>query len=173
MDPEHLSHKTQSSQIIIRPALLPEDFLLGRELFQEYMATLPCNIGFQNADYELDHLPQVYAWPQGFILLAFVDECLAGGGAIRPMLDCDYANACEMKRLYIRAAFRRFGLGRRVAEGLLEGARSLGYSCVLLDILEEMDNARRLYASLGFDEIAPYYFNPIPAMHYLKRDLEC
>lgn len=56
MDPEHLANKTLSSQTIIRPALLPEDFLLARQLFEEYMAPLPRNIGFQNADYELEHL---------------------------------------------------------------------------------------------------------------------
>lgn len=172
MDPEHLANKTLSSHPIIRPALLPEDFLLARQLFEEYMAPLPRNIGFQNADYELEHLSQVYAWPQGFILLVFVDEHLAGGGAIRPMPDCDYANACEMKHLYIRSAFRRFGLGRRVADELLEGARNLGYACVLLDILEDMDSAWCLFASLGFEEIAPYYFNPLPGVRYLKHDLE-
>ena len=77
-----------------------------------------------------------------------------------------------MKRLYVRPAFRRFGLGRVLAEALLDEARRAGYSVMLLDTLDEMESARELYASLGFEEVAPYYFNPIPGAHYLKADLD-
>ena len=84
----------------------------------------------------------------------------------------DHANACEMKRLYVRPAFRRFGLGRVLAEALLDEARRAGYSVMLLDTLDEMESARELYASLGFEDVAPYYFNPIPGAHYLKADLD-
>ena len=77
-----------------------------------------------------------------------------------------------MKRLYVRPAFRRFGLGRTLAEALLDEARRAGYSTMLLDTLDEMESARELYASLGFEECAPYYFNPIPGAHYLKVDLD-
>ncbi|HEY9238861.1 MAG TPA: GNAT family N-acetyltransferase, partial [Burkholderiaceae bacterium] len=92
-------------------------------------------------------------------------------GAMRGLADSDPANACEMKRLYVRPAFRRFGLGRTLAEALLDEARRAGYSVMLLDTLDEMESARELYASLGFEECAPYYFNPIPGAHYLKADL--
>ena len=83
----------------------------------------------------------------------------------------DHANACEMKRLYVRPAFRRFGLGRRLAQALMDEARRAGYSVMLLDTLDDMEAARGLYASLGFDEMAPYYFNPIPGAHYLRAPL--
>jgi GNAT superfamily N-acetyltransferase len=76
-----------------------------------------------------------------------------------------------MKRLYVRPAFRRFGLGRALAQALLDEARGVGYSAMLLDTLDAMESARELYASLGFEEIPPYYFNPIPGAHYLKADL--
>ena len=59
-----------------------------------------------------------------------------------------------------------------VAEALLDEARRAGYSVMLLDTLDEMESARELYASLGFEEIAPYYFNPIAGAHYLKADLD-
>jgi len=77
-----------------------------------------------------------------------------------------------MKRLYVRPAFRRFGLGRIMAQALLDDARRAGYSTMLLDTLDDMEAARELYATLGFHEIPPYYFNPIPGAHYLKADLD-
>ena len=126
---------------------------------------------FQNFDAELASLPGEYEPPAGHLLLAFVDGELAGCGAMRPLADADYANACEMKRLYVRPGYRRFGLGRAMAEALLDEARGAGYSAMLLDTLDDMETARELYASLGFQEIPPYYFNPIPGAHYLKVDL--
>jgi putative acetyltransferase len=89
----------------------------------------------------------------------------------RPLADADYPNACEMKRLYVRRAFRRFGLGRLIAQALMDRARTAGYSTMLLDTLDDMEAARGLYGSLGFQDIPPYYFNPIPGAHYLKADL--
>ncbi len=144
----------------------------ARDIFREYAASLNVDLCFQNFDAELADLPGEYAGPQGHLLLAFVDGSLAGCGAFRPLPDADDPNACEMKRLYVRPAFRRFGLGRAMAEALLDEARRAGYSAMLLDTLDEMESARELYASLGFEETAPYYFNPIPGAHYLRAQLD-
>ena len=149
------------------PALLE----FTRELFREYAQALGVDLCFQNFDAELAGLPGDYAAPQGGLLLAFVDDQLAGCGAFRPLHDVDYANACEMKRLYVRRAFRRFGLGRLLAQALIDGATQAGYSVMLLDTLDDMEAARGLYESLGFVEVPPYYFNPIAGAHYLKVDL--
>jgi ribosomal protein S18 acetylase RimI-like enzyme len=92
--------------------------------------------------------------------------------ALRPLPEADHANACEMKRLFVRRAFRRFGLGRLLAQQLMDLATQAGHSCMLLDTLDDMEAARGLYASLGFVEIPPYYFNPIPGAHYLKVELD-
>lgn len=143
----------------------------ARMLFNEYAQALGVDLCFQNFDAELAGLPGDYAAPQGGLLLAFVDDALAGCGAFRPLQDVDYANACEMKRLYVRRAFRRFGLGRLLAQALIDGAIQAGYSVMLLDTLDDMEAARGLYESLGFVEVPPYYFNPIPGAHYLKVDL--
>jgi GNAT superfamily N-acetyltransferase len=144
----------------------------AREILREYAASLSIDLCFQGFEAELAGLPGDYASPHGQFLLALVDGDLAGCGALRPLADVDYANACEMKRLFVRPAFRRFGLGRLLAEALLAEARRAGYSVMLLDTLDEMEAARGLYASLGFEEVPPYYYNPIPGAHYLKVDLD-
>lgn len=143
----------------------------ARTIFREYAEGLGVDLCFQGFEAELAGLPGEYAAPAGQLLLALVDGQVAGCGAFRALHDVDHANACEMKRLYVRPAFRRFGLGRRLAEALMDEARRCGYSVMLLDTLDDMETARELYASLGFVETAPYYFNPIPGAHYLRADL--
>ena len=142
-----------------------------RNIFREYAAQLGVDLCFQGFDQELAGLPGEYAGPDGSLLLAFVDGALAGCGAFRPLRDVDYPNACEMKRLYVRRAFRRFGLGRLLARQLMDRAIEAGYSTMLLDTLDDMEAARNLYETLGFEEVPPYYFNPVPGAHYLKADL--
>lgn len=142
-----------------------------RDIFREYAAGLGVDLAFQQFEDELASLPGAYAAPQGALLLALVDGELAGCGAFRPLHDVDYPNACEMKRLYVRRAFRRFGLGRILAQALIDAATQAGYSAMLLDTLDDMEAARGLYTTLGFEEIPPYYFNPVAGAHYLKADL--
>ena len=142
-----------------------------REIFQEYADGLGIDLCFQQFDAELASLPGEYQEPRGGLLMARVGGELAGCCALRPLDNADYPNAAEMKRLYVRKAFRGFGLGRQLSEAILDTARRAGYTCVLLDTLSEMDAARSLYEDLGFVEIAPYYHNPISGAHYLKVDL--
>jgi len=153
--------------------LVPSDpvaLAATRAIFREYADSLAVDLCFQSFDDELAGLPGEYAPPQGHLLLARVNGEVAGCVALRPLPDCDYANACEMKRLYVRPAFRRLGLGRVLAQAVMDEAQRMGYSAVLLDTLDEMEAARGLYATLGFEEIAPYYFNPIAGAHYLKAE---
>ncbi len=149
------------------PALLDAP----RPIFREYAAGLGVDLCFQNFEAELETLPGEYAGRGGALLLALVDGQVAGCGAMRPLADVDYTNACEMKRLFVRRAFRGFGLGRILARTLLDRATQAGFSNMLLDTLDDMEAARGLYETLGFEEIPPYYFNPIPGAHYLRADL--
>ncbi len=144
----------------------------ARLIITEYAQRLGVDLCFQNLQAELEGLPGPYAEPEGALLLAYVDHQLAGCGAVRALPECDYPNACEMKRLYVRDAFRRIGLGRRLARELMDRAVAAGYSTMLLDTLDDMEAARGLYGTLGFVEVPPYYFNPIPGAHYLKADLD-
>ncbi|MEK8026436.1 GNAT family N-acetyltransferase [Pseudaquabacterium rugosum] len=143
----------------------------ARQIFRDYAQALGIDLCFQNFEAELAGLPGDYAPPQGLLLLAEVDGRIAGCGAFRPLADVDYANACEMKRLYVRPPWRRLGLGRLIAQALIDRALQAGYSAMLLDTLDDMESARELYSTLGFVEVPPYYYNPIPGAHYLKVDL--
>ncbi len=143
----------------------------ARALFREYAGSLAVDLSFQDFEAELADLPGDYAEPRGALLLALVDGQLAGCCALRPLDNVDYPNASEMKRLYVRKPFRRFGLGRQIAEAILDAARRAGYGCVLLDTLDDMEAARALYEDLGFEEIPPYYQSPVVGAHYLKVDI--
>lgn len=143
-----------------------------RAIFQEYAQTLTVDLGFQGFADELAQLPGDYAEPRGALLLAWIDGSVAGCCALRPLDTSDYPNAAEMKRLYVRQNFRGLGLGRQLSEAILDAAKRSGYSCVLLDTLDEMESARALYEDLGFEEIPPYYHNPHAGAHYLKVDID-
>ena len=136
-------------------------------LFKEYADSLQISLDFQNFDEELAALPGCYAPPEGCILLATWEGEPAGCVALRKLED----GACEMKRLYTRPAFRGRKIGVALAEAVIAAARQLGYERMRLDTLESMVQARRLYKSLGFYEIAPYCFNPFEDAVFMELKL--
>lgn len=147
------------------------DLLQTKEIFLTYAKAINIDLCFQDFDTELANLPGDYSPPRGALLLAWVDQKLAGCCAMRPIDSSDYANAAEMKRLFVRPEFRGLGLGRQLAESIIDAARMSGYASVLLDTLDDMEIARAMYEDLGFKEIPPYYHNPLAGAHYLKVDL--
>jgi ribosomal protein S18 acetylase RimI-like enzyme len=156
-----------SAATTIRHASFPQDLATVRALFREYGAGLGIDLGFQGFEEELAQLPGKYATPAGRVLLAEKQEQPAGCVALRPIKDGD----CEMKRLYVKPGVRGEQLGRRLAVRICEEARAAGYRRICLDTLASMRPALALYHSLGFREIAPYVFNPIPGAVYLALDL--
>lgn len=162
---------SHTADIALRVATSPEDIEAVRALFIDYQADLGIDLCFQGFDAELQALPGAYATPTGLLLLATVDGQAAGCCAFRALDNSDHLNACEMKRLFVRRAYRSFGLGRRLAEEVLSRATIAGYTTMLLDTLSDMEAARALYEDLGFVEVAPYYHNPIAGAHYLMVDL--
>ncbi|HMS25762.1 MAG TPA: GNAT family N-acetyltransferase [Burkholderiaceae bacterium] len=147
------------------------DLVQTKEIFLAYAKAINIDLCFQDFDAELANLPGDYSPPRGALLLAWVDQTLAGCCALRPIDSSDYANAAEMKRLFVRPEFRGLGLGRQLAESILDAARLNSFDCVLLDTLDDMEIARAMYEDLGFKEIPPYYHNPLAGAHYLKVDL--
>jgi putative acetyltransferase len=163
--------QTKDAGMYITPALSAEQLDRVRTLFREYAASVNMAQCFEDFESELGDLPGEYQQARGSLLLATVSGTIAGCCALRPLDRVDYANACEMKRLFVRPQFRGLGLGRMLAEAILDQARQCGFECVLLDTLDEMEAARSLYDELGFEEIPPYCFNPIAGAHYLKAEL--
>jgi putative acetyltransferase len=156
-----------SSGFGIAEALDAEAVEACRKLFVEYQQGLGVSLCFQGFDRELASLPGDYARPRGRLLLARVSGEPAGCVALRPL----EGGAAEMKRLYVRAGVRGMGLGRTLAECVIDEARSLGYSTLKLDTLPAMKDAQRLYAELGFVDTAPYNDNPVDGVRFLALDL--
>jgi ribosomal protein S18 acetylase RimI-like enzyme len=143
----------------------PLEIAAARELFIEYSKWLGVDLCFQNFERELAELPGDYAMPAGRLWLAFDDQALAGSIALRSLGD----GICEMKRLYVRPAFRGRGLGRLLVQRLIEEARSLGYHKMRLDTLPgRMDRAITMYRSFGFVEIDRYYDNPYETALFME-----
>lgn len=155
------------SSIIVRQAEVEE--LDGvRSLFREYADSLGVDLCFQGFERELAELPGKYAPPRGRLMVAVVAGGLAGCAALRPL----EGGACEMKRLYVRPAYRGLGLGRRLAESIIREARDLGYDAIRLDTIAPiMEQAVALYRDLGFELIPPYCENPVPGALYLELAL--
>jgi GNAT superfamily N-acetyltransferase len=153
--------------IDIRPAALPGDLPIVRELFLEYSRELVIDLGFQHFDDELETLPGMYAPPSGRLLLAWNGDRPVGCVALRGLQDA----ASEMKRMYVRPEARAQRLGRRLAERIIEEAREAGYRRILLDTLPKLSAALALYSKLGFKPIETYTFNPIEGVLFLGLDL--
>lgn len=151
----------------IRPATAPHEIEVVRALFAEYAAELPVDLAFQGFAEELATLPGAYAGPGGVLLLAWADDLAAGCVGLRPFAP----GACELKRLYLRPAFRGLGLARRLTTAALAEARGRRYARILLDTLPGMVEAQRLYRTLGFREIGPYRTNPVPGAKYMELAL--
>jgi GNAT superfamily N-acetyltransferase len=148
-----------------------DEIELARRLVLEYASELGIDLSYQGFDRELAELPGEYAPPSGRLLVAFDGDTAAGCVALRARARARARGACEMKRLYVRDAYRGTGLGRRLAEAIVGEARAIGYERMLLDTLPSMERAAALYLALGFHEIEPYYDSPLPGTRYLELEL--
>ena len=146
------------------------DTSIVRELFLEYARSLSFSLCFQNFERELAELPGEYAPPAGILLLARVKGEAAGCVALHAFHKSH--DICEMKRLYVRPAFRAFGIGAALASSAIDSARQIGYQRMRLDTVPgEMAAAVRMYERLGFRDIAPYRENPRPDTRYMELEL--
>jgi ribosomal protein S18 acetylase RimI-like enzyme len=155
----------EQTAVYVRPARLPDELPVIRELFTEYARSLGFDLGFQGFDEELSRLPGEYAPPRGAILVGGRGEEVLAVVALRPLPE---EGVCEMKRMYVRPAARGLGLGRALGEAIMAEGRRLGYRAMRLDTIDTMLPAIALYESLGFRRIAPYRYNPMPGALYFE-----
>lgn len=144
-------------------AIRDADVETARLLFREYADGLGVDLEFQDFERELAKLPDNY----DRIFVAEVGGEAAGCVGVRPL----GGGACEMKRLYVRDAHRGLGVGRTLAVTAIDAARELGYVRMRLDTMPSMQQAISLYESLGFSDVEPYRFNPVPGTRFLELRL--
>lgn len=143
-------------------------------LYEEYGAMLletdpvfARSLAQQNYDEEILHLEEKYAPPKGQIYLVFVDGELAGCVGMKPSDD----SHAELKRLYVRPAFRGRNLGETLTRRIMDDARKAGYRYLRLDTLPGLKSALKLYRRLGFREIDPYYDCLVPGTIFMEIEL--
>jgi ribosomal protein S18 acetylase RimI-like enzyme len=143
------------------------DLEIARGFFETYAASLDFDLDFQDFEEELSSLPGQYAPPEGRLLIAAYGDDPAGCIALRKLEN----RICEMKRLYVKPQFRGAGIGRALAEAIIEEAKEIGYHRMRLDTVPPMESARSLYTSLGFKKIGAYRYNPIQGAEFMELAL--
>ena len=151
----------------IAQARSASDITVARDLLLEYQALLRVDLSFQDFEKEVRDLPGDYAPPGGRLLLAVNDDIPVGCVALRGA----GSNRSEMKRLFVRPAARGLGIAKSLVSRLLDEARAIGYSEIVLDTLPSMTEAQRLYEHFGFRDIPPYRPNPVQGTRYLSKSL--
>jgi len=151
----------------IMPACTPAEMEAVRQLFREYATLLGVDLCFQGFEEELAGLPGKYAPPEGALLIAREGQAIAGCVALRKLED----DVCEMKRLFVRSQFKGQGIGRSLAQAIIREGANLGYKTMRLDTLDRLKEAMRLYDTLGFKRINPYYSNPLSGVVYWESSL--
>jgi putative acetyltransferase len=166
MSPEGDALASFSECSIAIPAT-PSSWAVAVELIDEYARSLDIDLAFQDLHKEIADPAAQYSPPDGAFYLAKLGESPVGCAALRRF----DATTGELKRLYVRPVARGKGLGRVMAERVIEAAVGAGYSHLVLDTLPSMASAQALYRSLGFVEVPAYRYNPVPGAVYMRLDL--
>ncbi|HEU4416975.1 MAG TPA: GNAT family N-acetyltransferase [Candidatus Angelobacter sp.] len=158
--------------LTIFQAETPEQIETARAMIVEYATWLEFNLCFQGFEEEMRTLPGKYAPPAGRLLLALWDGKPAGVIALRPLESAQDRDLCEMKRLYVRPAYRGHGIGRSLADRIIAEAEKIGYRRMRLDTISgKMEDAIAMYRRLGFAETEPYYNSPVGETKFMERAL--
>lgn len=128
------------------------DVAAVQDLMREYIfwltRTHPLDVAYQDFEGEMADFPARYE----ALLLARVERAAAGACALK-RLD---AERCELKRLYVRPAFRGLGLGEGLTQRIMDEARTRGYRRMVLDTHEELKSAIAMYQGMGFTPSEPH-----------------
>lgn len=143
------------------------EYELTKNIFIEYQQFLKVDLCFQSFENELNNLGKIYASPKGTIILAKVDNEIAGCIALKPIEE----NNCEMKRLYVKPVHRGLGIGLALVSQLIEFAKGNKFEKMKLDTLKSLKEAVTLYHKFGFIETQPYVYNPLEEVLYFEKNL--
>jgi putative acetyltransferase len=158
--------------ITLHQASSPELVAIADTLFREYARSLGVDLEYQGFTAELAALPAPYVPPKGALFIAYIGGMVAGCVGLRPLGADVGADIGEMKRLYVRPAFRGSGLGKRLVDAVIHAARQAGHRELRLDTLPSMAAAQKLYRNLGFIEIPPYNEKHLPGTRFYALPLE-
>lgn len=139
-----------------------------KTLFNEYANELNENLCFQHFEEELEDPLKKYGQPLGSLLLAYCNNEPAGCIALQPL---PQQGVCEMKRLYVRNQYRNQGIADELVNIILKEAKDKGYQKMVLDTLERLQAAVKLYTKHGFVNTSAYYANPLPAVVYMEKQM--
>lgn len=156
-----------ATEIVLSQADSPELVATARALFREYAEAIGTDLEYQGFAAELAALPVPYVPPKGALLVAHAGTDVAGCVGLRS-LD---SRTGEMKRLYVRSAYRSSGLGKRLVEAMIHAAKRAKYNELRLDTLPSMAAAQALYHRLGFVEIPPYNNTHLPGTRFYALKL--
>ncbi len=137
-----------------------DDFDSVHELLIEYLAwTSEQARNLYNAEIDvnkmLDHSISEHDLclpPTGRLLIAKENGQADGIVYLKKIRD----DICEIKRMYVRPAFRGKKIGQKLLNHLIQDARDIGYTKIRLDSGRFMEKAHMLYRSAGFKDIEYY-----------------
>jgi len=147
----------------VKRARFPKDLDGVLSIYREYIGSTSVSLDFQKNEDEFSNLATKYESSGTGIFLACSADQIVGCAAFRKLDD----KVCEMKRVYVRPCARGHGLGLVLVERVLKEAELSGYEMICLDVLPEFTVAEALYRSLGFKDIEPLTFNPVPGTAFL------
>ena len=159
---------TTENKIEIKEVQNAADFLAAKELILEYVKWLGIDLSFQNFDKEINTLEETYSNPNGGLCVALRNEKAIGVAGIKRFSDKE----CELKRMFVQADSRGFGIGKLLLTKCIEIAKKLDYHTIKLDTADFMKSAIKLYADNGFVEIPAYRYNPYEEARYFELDLK-
>jgi ribosomal protein S18 acetylase RimI-like enzyme len=139
-----------------------------KEYFAEYCDRGDFKEYFEDYEHEITNLlPGSYGRPAGCLLLAEYQGTAVGCVGLKDL----GGRICEMRRLFVRAQYRRLGIGKALAEAVIERERNICYTSMRLNTNRKMAEAIALYASLGFTEIAPYEHFSVEDLVFMELKL--
>jgi putative acetyltransferase len=144
-----------------------EEFEQLKALFIEYQNFLAVDLCFQSFEHELLNINEIYKQPKGNIFIVKVESKVIACIAMKPINEAE----CEMKRLYVKPEYRGLGLGKLLANALIQYATDQGYKLMKLDTLTKLNEAVNLYKSFGFVATSPYVYNPLNEVLYFEKTL--